>query len=198
MFPRRALDMVILSILNESEEGLTGYSIVKEMKKRFGPMRVPSPGTIYPRLSKLNRKGYITESGKHYVISEQGKERLRKGIPDILEKSMNFYPMLHNVLMRPLPFKSRMHYISHGAPSLGRAPFEELVNIVDHTESIPELETIKESLLRAKERIQERLTARLKMIDEKIQIVDKKLKQCEEEKADRIKIPVEDGDQAAK
>ena len=198
MFPRRALDMVILSILNESEEGLTGYSIVKEMKKRFGPMRVPSPGTIYPRLSKLNRKGDITEKGNLYIISERGKEKLGKVIPDILEKSMNFYPMLHNVLMRPLPFNSRMHYISHRSSSIGRANFEELINIIDLTESIPELETIKESLLRAKERIQERLTARLKMIDEKIQVVDKKLKQCEEEKAGRIKIPVEDGDQTAK
>ncbi len=195
MFPRRALDMVILSILDEKEEGLTGYSIVKEMKKRFGPMRVPSPGTIYPRLSKLNRKGDITEKGKLYIISERGKEKLGKNIPDILEKSMNFYPMLHNVLMRPLPFKSRMHYISHGPPSLGRATFEELVNVVDLTESIPELEKIKKSLIRAKKRIQERMEARLKMIDEKIQIVDKKINQCEEEKASRIKIPVEDGDQ---
>lgn len=199
MFPRRkALDMIILSILDNKTEGLTGYSIVKEMKKRFGPMRAPSPGTIYPRLERLKKKGIIVEKGNSYVISAKGKEKLTQTIPEVIDKSLQFMPMLYKVLMPPLPFRKRMNYFSD---MCGCTP---QIHLLDETlfpdltpglsKSIERLQEIKDRLIRAKQEIQERLNAELKGIDEKIELIDEKIKECQEEKKSRVKIPVEDGD----
>ena len=112
MFPRKALCMVILSILNENTEGLTGYAIVKAIKNKFGSTRALSPGTIYPRLRKLRRHGDIFEEGNLYVISEQGKSKLTATIPEIMEKSFEFMPRLFHTLRHPFGFRdfARLHW----------------------------------------------------------------------------------------
>lgn len=207
MFPRKALDMVILSILNDNPNGLTGYSIVKEMKEKFGPIRAPSPGTIYPRLRKLLITGDITEKDDEYKISSQGQQKLTQNIPEIIDNSLEFMPMLYKTLMRPLPFGDRLNYLSnlsYFSEHSGHGPHknflddslfpEECQCTSDFSESIERLQRIKDRLLRAKQEIQERLNSRLQAIDEKIQVIDERIKQCQEEKESRVKIPIEDGD----
>ena len=98
MFPRKTLDMIVLSILNETSEGLTGYSIVKEIKNEFGDERAPSPGTIYPRLNKLKFKGDIIEKGNLFFISPKGIRKLTRGIPDIID----FVPKLFKTILNPI------------------------------------------------------------------------------------------------
>lgn len=205
MFPRRALDLVILTILKDHPDGLTGYSIREKMKEKFPDMNVPSAGTIYPRLKRLSRKGDIEEKENLFLISAQGKDKLARNIPDVIEESMDFFPMFYKFLMRPLPFKSRMDYMSRGPPFFGYGPQhkhifdesifpEDFICTADTDESITRLQAIKSRLLKVKTRIQDRLEGELQAIDDKIRMIDEKIKECEEEKANRVKIPVTDGD----
>ncbi|TFG04635.1 MAG: PadR family transcriptional regulator [Promethearchaeota archaeon] len=203
MFPRRALDMIILTILKEHPEGLTGYSIREKMREKFPDIRIPSAGTIYPRLHRLKAKGNIEEQGNLLLISEQGKEKLAEHIPELMEESVEFFPLFYKFLMRPLPFQSRMHYISQGPPVF-RHPhgghkhiFDESILPEDYT-SIERLQKIKNRLLRAKQRIEEDLQLELQAIDAKVREIDEKIEHHEQEKQSRVKIPVEDGDSAEK
>lgn len=207
MFPRKALGLIILSILNDNPDGLNGYSIVKKMKEKFGPVATPSPGTIYPRLGKLLFKGYIIEKDDVYKITDQGKERVTQHIPDVIDSSLEFMPLLYRELMRPLSRDERLSYLPN-LPFFPKHPGfppprdfldallfpEECQCTPDLTESIPRLEKIKDHLLKAKEEIQKRTDDQLKAIDEKIQLIDKQIKQCREEKETRVKIRIEDGD----
>jgi len=204
MFPRRALAMVILTILKDHPEGLTGYSIREAMKEKFPEMMVPSAGTIYPRLKRLNRKGDIEEKNNLYLISAQGKDKLVRKIPEFINESMDFYPMFYKFLMRTLTFKSRMDYMSRDPPFFGHGPHKHMFDesifpedfncTADTSESVTRLQAIKTRLLKVKTRIQERLEGELQAIDEKIRMIDEKIQQCEEDKASRVKISVTDGD----
>lgn len=197
MFPRRkALNLIILSILNDNDEGLTGYSIVKQMKTKFGPNRVPSPGTIYPRLEKLKHRGLIVEEGNTFKISSKGKEKLTQNIPEILDGSFEFMPMFYRTLMRPLPFRKRVHYLPDMACFSSHRGFTHQPDVFDSSfpdisDSIPRLKDMKERLIEVKKEIEKRMKAELVAIDEKINRIDERIK---EEKASRVKIPVEDGD----
>jgi DNA-binding PadR family transcriptional regulator len=177
------------------------------MKEKFGLIRAPSPGTIYPRLRKLLFTGDITGKDEEYKISPQGKQKLTQNVPDIIDNSLEFMPMLYKILMRPLPFGERMNYLSNiscFSEHSGHAPHrnflddsifpEECQCTSDFSESIGRLQAIKDRLLRAKQEIQERLSTRLQAIDEKIQFIDEKIKECQVEKENRVKIPIEDGD----
>ena len=64
MFRGKALDAIILSILNAHTEGFTGYALVKEIARTFHPMSTPGTGTIYPRLKKLA----ADEKNKHLTL----------------------------------------------------------------------------------------------------------------------------------
>jgi len=207
MFPRKALDMVILSILNNNPDGLTGYSIVKAMKEKFGTIGAPSPGTIYPRLKKLLVMGDIVGKDEEFKISSQGKQKLTQNIPGIIDNSREFMPMLYSILMRSLPYVERLNYLpdlsgffehpghAHHRNFLDDSIFpEECQCTSDLSESLGRLQAIKDRLLRAKQEIQERLSARLQAIDDKIQFIDERIKECQAEKESRVKIPIEDGD----
>jgi DNA-binding PadR family transcriptional regulator len=202
MFPHKALAMVILSILNDNPDGLNGYSIVKKMKEKFGPIATPSPGTIYPRLGRLLEKGYITEKDDIYRITPDGQQKVTEHIPEVIT-SLKFMPSLYRELMRPLSRDKRMNYFPNlpfFAMHSGFSPLdalffpEECQCTSDLSESVSRLQEIKEALLMAKTEIQKRTDDQLKAIDDQIQQIDVKIKECREEKESRVKIPIEDGD----
>ena len=103
MIPKRALDLIILSILDQNEQGLTGYALVNKFKVYF-PISNISPGTLYPKLRKLNESGDISENSKIYTITDQGKQRLTENSPKIIHDSIDFLPKLFKTLIKPLPF----------------------------------------------------------------------------------------------
>jgi len=76
--PRGFLDMEILTLL---ERPMCGYEIMKYIQEHFGCWK-PSPGSVYPMLKKMENDGFIKKSQegrkKIYVITEKGKEHIRK------------------------------------------------------------------------------------------------------------------------
>lgn len=74
------LRFVILTIIGESP--VHGYEIIKRISALTQGSWEPSPGSIYPVLSLLEARGYITScvDGKRkvYTLTEKGRELLSK------------------------------------------------------------------------------------------------------------------------
>lgn len=79
VFRHGRLRLYLLRLLDE--EPRHGYEVIRLLRDRFMGVYAPSPGTIYPRLARLEEEGLVThdeESGrKVYRITEAGREELR-------------------------------------------------------------------------------------------------------------------------
>src|SRR5215471_12329246 len=79
VFRHGRLRLYLLRLLDE--EPRHGYDIIRLLRDRFMGVYAPSPGTIYPRLARLEEEGLVThdeENGrKVYRITEAGREELR-------------------------------------------------------------------------------------------------------------------------
>jgi DNA-binding PadR family transcriptional regulator len=57
-----------------------GYELIQALGERFGGTYVPSAGTIYPRLAKLEEEGLVTKAADGrktvYAITEAGRTEL--------------------------------------------------------------------------------------------------------------------------
>jgi DNA-binding PadR family transcriptional regulator len=66
-----------------------GYELIQALGSRFGGTYVPSAGTIYPRLAKLEEDGLVTKSSDGrktvYEITEAGRAELRARHDDLLQ-----------------------------------------------------------------------------------------------------------------
>ena len=80
VFAHGHLRLYLLSLLAESQEGMHGYELMQALTDRFGGTYVPSAGTIYPRLAKLEEEGLVTKvaDGRKtvYAITEAGRAEL--------------------------------------------------------------------------------------------------------------------------
>lgn len=206
MFPKLSLDLVILSIMDDFPDGITGYALVEEFKKRFGKERALSPGTLYPRLNKLKVDNLIEDDGKVWKIKKEGKQRLEKNVPDVLSKSLEFMPMLYKFLMKTLPIPRRMDFMCHPTkdgdhvncsprPDLFDADSisVDLDRIPDEGRSIPRLEEIQQQLDDMKRSIEKRLQDQIQSIDSLLATLAEKIDRCHEEKSSWKRIPVEEG-----
>jgi DNA-binding PadR family transcriptional regulator len=79
VFRHGRLRLYLLRLLDE--EPRHGYDIIRLLRDRFMGVYAPSPGTIYPRLARLEEEGLVThdeENGrKVYRITEAGRAELR-------------------------------------------------------------------------------------------------------------------------
>lgn len=79
VFRHGRLRLYLLRLLDE--EPRHGYDIIRLLRDRFMGVYAPSPGTIYPRLARLEEEGLVThdeENGrKVYKITEAGRAELR-------------------------------------------------------------------------------------------------------------------------
>jgi DNA-binding PadR family transcriptional regulator len=89
VFGHGHLRLYLLSLLDE--QPMHGYDLIQALGDRFGGTYVPSAGTIYPRLAKLEEEGLVTKSvdGRKtvYAITDAGRAELaaRKGELDGIE-----------------------------------------------------------------------------------------------------------------
>jgi len=92
VFGHGHLRLYLLSLLNE--EPRHGYELIQALGERFGGTYVPSAGTIYPRLAKLEDEGLVTKSADGrktvYAITDAGRAELaaREGELDGIENEV--------------------------------------------------------------------------------------------------------------
>ncbi len=70
-----------------AERPMHGYEIIAELEERTDGNWRPSPGSIYPALSRLEEKGLIegTDDGsgkRQYKLTDAGRERIAEQDPD--------------------------------------------------------------------------------------------------------------------
>jgi DNA-binding PadR family transcriptional regulator len=93
VFRHGRLRLYLLRLLDEQPRH--GYEVIRLLRDRFMGVYAPSPGTIYPRLARLEEEGLVThdeENGrKVYRITEAGREELRSraGELDELEEELS-------------------------------------------------------------------------------------------------------------
>lgn len=178
--------LIILALINNHSEGLTGYSIVKEIKQNFAPFWSPGPGTIYPKLKQLLDQGALIKNGSKYQITKQGKEYIAKHIPEALNHSMNFLPTFFQVLIRPIKQKIPIDVQIYKNPCFfGVSQFKRLPN----EWNIEELESLSQMLKREKERATKWVEEYSKQIDEDIQVIEELVKE-RKDKAKKIPVKV--------
>ena len=78
VFAHGHLRLYLLSLLAEQPQH--GYELIQGLGERFGGTYVPSAGTIYPRLGKLEEEGLVTKvaDGRKtvYEITDAGRAEL--------------------------------------------------------------------------------------------------------------------------
>lgn len=78
VFGHGHLRLYLLFVLDERP--MHGYEIIQALSDRFGGTYVPSAGTIYPRLAKLEAEGLVTKQSDGrktvYAITEAGRVEL--------------------------------------------------------------------------------------------------------------------------
>src|SRR5579872_3898371 len=79
VFRHGRLRLYLLRLLDE--EPRHGYEVIRLLRDRFMGVYSPSPGTIYPRLARLEEEGLVThdevDGRKVYRITEAGRDELR-------------------------------------------------------------------------------------------------------------------------
>jgi DNA-binding PadR family transcriptional regulator len=87
VFRHGRLRLYLLKLLDESPRH--GYEVIRLLQDRFMGVYSPSPGTIYPRLARLEEEGLVThdesEGRKVYRITEKGREELRNRSDELTE-----------------------------------------------------------------------------------------------------------------
>ena len=78
VFAHGHLRLYLLSLL--AEQSMHGYELIQALSDRFGGTYVPSAGTIYPRLAKLEEEGLVTKEADGrktvYAITDAGRAEL--------------------------------------------------------------------------------------------------------------------------
>ena len=98
--PRGLLRFLVLKMI--SEKPMSGAEIMEQIEKQTGSWK-PSPGSIYPLLASLHKKGFTKELPKNelgfkrYSFTEKGKKFLEKQIAfgmDFMKKMEFLAPLL--------------------------------------------------------------------------------------------------------
>src|SRR6266705_1206058 len=87
VFRHGSLRLYLLKLLDEAPRH--GYEIIRLLQDRFLGVYAPSPGTIYPRLARLEEEGLVThdeaDGRKVYRITAKGREELHARLDDLAE-----------------------------------------------------------------------------------------------------------------
>src|SRR5260370_37292277 len=85
VFGHGRLRLYLLKLLEEAPRH--GYEVIRLLQDRFLGVYSPSPGTIYPRLARLEAEGLVTrdeaDGKKVYRITEKGRQELKNRIEDL-------------------------------------------------------------------------------------------------------------------
>src|SRR5690349_473122 len=87
VFGHGRLRLYLLKLLEESPRH--GYEVIRLLQDRFLGVYSPSPGTIYPRLARLEEEGLVThelvKGKKVYTITDKGRAELERRLDELAE-----------------------------------------------------------------------------------------------------------------
>ncbi|WP_214323524.1 PadR family transcriptional regulator [Nonomuraea sediminis] len=87
VFGHGRLRLYLLKLLEESPRH--GYEVIRLLQDRFLGVYSPSPGTIYPRLARLEEEGLVTheviDGKKVFSITDQGREELNSRMDELAD-----------------------------------------------------------------------------------------------------------------
>lgn len=87
VFRHGRLRLYLLKLLDDSPRH--GYEVIRILQDRFLGVYAPSPGTVYPRLARLEADGLVahdTSGGrKVYRITDKGRQELRSRLGDLAD-----------------------------------------------------------------------------------------------------------------
>jgi DNA-binding PadR family transcriptional regulator len=87
VFRHGGLRLYLLKLLDEAPRH--GYEVIRLLQDRFMGVYSPSPGTIYPRLARLEEEGLVThdevDGKKIYRITDKGREEINSRLDDLAE-----------------------------------------------------------------------------------------------------------------
>ncbi len=87
VFRHGGLRLYLLKLLDEAPRH--GYDVIRLLQDRFLGVYSPSPGTIYPRLARLEEEGLVThevlDGKKVYRITDAGREELNRRLDDLAD-----------------------------------------------------------------------------------------------------------------
>ncbi|TDC82301.1 PadR family transcriptional regulator [Actinomadura sp. 7K507] len=87
VFGHGRLRLYLLKLLEESPRH--GYEVIRHLQDRFLGVYSPSPGTIYPRLARLESEGLVTheviKGKKVYSLTDKGREELEHRMDELAE-----------------------------------------------------------------------------------------------------------------
>jgi DNA-binding PadR family transcriptional regulator len=87
VFGHGRLRLYLLKLLEESPRH--GYEVIRLLQDRFLGVYSPSPGTIYPRLARLEEDGLVThevvKGKKVYRLTDAGRAELERRMDELAE-----------------------------------------------------------------------------------------------------------------
>ncbi len=87
VFRHGRLRLYLLKLLDEAPRH--GYEVIRLLQDRFMGVYAPSPGTIYPRLARLEEDGLVTheevDGKKIYSITDKGRAEIRSRLGDLAD-----------------------------------------------------------------------------------------------------------------
>ncbi|GAA3116254.1 PadR family transcriptional regulator [Streptosporangium carneum] len=87
VFGHGRLRLYLLKLLQESPRH--GYEVIRLLQDRFLGVYSPSPGTIYPRLARLEEEGLVThevvDGKKVFTLTDQGREELEARVDELAD-----------------------------------------------------------------------------------------------------------------
>jgi DNA-binding PadR family transcriptional regulator len=99
VFSHGRLRLYLLKLLEESPRH--GYDVIRLLEDRFMGLYAPSPGTIYPRLQRLEAEGLVTRSRegerKVYQITDAGREELTRRRDELDELEAEIAGSVHGL-----------------------------------------------------------------------------------------------------
>lgn len=99
IFGHGRLRLYLLKLLDESPRH--GYEIISLLRDRFLGVYSPSPGTIYPRLARLEEEGLVTHEEvngrKVYRLTDAGREELNRRTEDISALERDLIDSAHEI-----------------------------------------------------------------------------------------------------
>src|SRR5580692_3850935 len=87
VFRHGGLRLYLLKLLDEAPRH--GYDVIRLLQDKFLGVYSPSPGTIYPRLARLEEEGLVThetvDGKKIYKITDAGRAELNRRLDDLAD-----------------------------------------------------------------------------------------------------------------